>query len=387
MPSFITNKMLTEIRNNADWKKLFEALGLKPDPKKSRPEDWWCCSPLSSEAVPSFHINARGWHCFSTNQGGGVVELVQAVMKAKGQRLNCYEAGRWLLDQGVSFLGDHGTAKRAVKEKRTAQDSLFGAVEEKRNQVTRYNLVPYLTQQGDHPEFLRRGISKATCDYLGCGYLGTGRGAMEGRIVFQVRGVEQAENGAFEPVVLSHVGRATTEEQAEQDGKWYHYPGFIKTLELYNVDKVLLDDRAKDQARQSGQVLILEGCFDVAKLVEAGIRNAVATFGAHLDDNQLPRLRLISEALGVDRFLVWYDRDKAGIEGQAAALRTLQTAGFEGLGFDWGVRLSSVQGLTAAKDACDFSVDQLRLLGGSSTGVSSRDRLGIPFPFPSQLGF
>jgi len=363
MPGFITNKMLSEIRHNADWKKLFEALGLERDPKKSKAEDWWCCSPFSNEAVPSFHMNGRGWHCFSTNRGGGVVELVQAVMSARGQRLNCYEAGRWLVDHGVSTLQEGGSPARAVKEKDLPQTNLLRPAEPKKNQVTPHNLVPFLSQQGEHPEFVRRGISKATCDYLGCGYLAKGRGAMEGRIVFQVRGVEQSAGGKLQAVTLSHIGRATTEEQADRAGKWYHYPGFSKTLELYNIDKLLLDDRAAERARQTGLVLVVEGCFDVAKLVEAGITNVVATFGAHLDENQLPRLRLIADTLGINRFMIWYDRDKAGIEGQASALRAVQDYGLEGVGFDWGVRVSSVQGLTTAKDACDFSVDQLRQLG------------------------
>jgi Toprim domain/CHC2 zinc finger len=356
---FITNKTLSEIRRNADWQALFHALGLEKDPKKSKPDDWWSCSPLSDEKTPSFHINAKGWHCFSTNQGGGVVELVQAVMKARGQSLNCYEAGRWLLDHGVSSLDGSEAAPRPTKQDgRDAQDELFSSNEGKKNQVTPFNLIPYLSQQGKHPEFVRRGISEATCDYLGCGYLVKGRGAMEGRIVFQVRGVERDEDGALKPVILSHIGRAVTEEQAEQAGKWYHYPGFIKTLELYNLDKLLLDERATEQAKQSRRVVLVEGCFDVAKLVEAGIYNVVAIFGAHLNESQVPRVRLIAETLGVDRFLVWYDRDKAGIEGQATALALLKVSGFQGVGFDWGVRLSSLQ--SPVKDACDFSVDQLR---------------------------
>ena len=44
--------------------------------------------------------------------------------------------------------------------------------------------------------------------------------------------------------------------------------------------------------------------------------NVVATFGAHLYENQLPRLKLIAQTLGVNAFLVWYDRGSAGVEGQ-----------------------------------------------------------------------
>ena len=62
-----------------------------------------------------------------------------------------------------------------------------------------------------------------------------------------------------------------TEEQEEADGKWWICSGFSKTLELYNVDKVLLDDEAVCQARETRHRIVTEGGFDVAKLVEVGI--------------------------------------------------------------------------------------------------------------------
>ena len=36
-------------------------------------------------------------------------------------------------------------------------------------------------------------------------------------------------------------------------------------------DKLLMDEKALNQAQSRGEVLIVEGCFDVAKLIEAGI--------------------------------------------------------------------------------------------------------------------
>jgi DNA primase len=116
-------------------------------------------------------------------------------------------------------------------------------------------------------------------------------------------------------------------------------------------------------------VVIVEGCFDAAKLVEAGTRNVVATFGARLYEDQLPRLKLIADRLGVRRFLVWFDRDRAGIEGQSAALSLLAETGFEGVGFDWGVRFASI---TDKKDTCDFSVEELKELISSHEQPSFR---------------
>lgn len=105
---------------------------------------------------------------------------------------------------------------------------------------------------------------------------------------------EDAEQ-AVQTVILTHISRATTKEQQDRDGKWWIYGGFSKTLELYNIDKMIMDKEAMRQARETGHVIVTEGCFDVAKLVEAGIRNVVATFGAHLAKEQNTRLKQIRD--------------------------------------------------------------------------------------------
>src|SRR5207237_5762282 len=112
--------------------------------------------------------------------------------------------------------------------------------------------------------------------------------------------------------------------RADVEGRWHHFAHFKKHLELYNVDKLLLDPRAKEQVRQTGRLIVVEGCFDVAKLVEAGIYNVVATFGAHISDDQARKIKLLAERLGVKETVVWYDKDKAGREGTLKALDLLK---------------------------------------------------------------
>lgn len=373
IPRFMDKERLREIRLNADWRKLFITLGLKQDEKRSTENDWWALSPFTKETVPSFHINDKGWYCHSSGQGGGVIELVQ-----KFYNLDCYRVGKWLLEHGISHLstGDAQTPCDAIEmpDNRPIALPVESRSEEKKelskNKPIRQNLIPSLTLQGEHPMFQERGISKETCDYLGGGYLEKSRGNMQGRIIFQVRGIQESANG-LKPVILSHIGRATTKEQEETDGKWCHYAGFHKTLELYNLDKVLLDANAIEQIRQTGRVLIVEGCFDVAALVEAKIYNVVASFGAHLAENQLPRIKQIADTLGVKDFLVWYDRDKAGMEGQEKALALLREAGYQAHGFDWEREFESVvRGKVkippSLNDVGDFSADKLEWLRAKS---------------------
>src|SRR5262245_59383913 len=129
-PGFITAEMLRTIRANTDWQALFRALGLVRDERKSKAADWWARSPISDEETARFNINPKGWFCFSTSQGGGVVELVQKVLERRtGRAVTCWDAGRWLLEQGVSRLdaslvqetaagiGEGGKSAEVKKEK------------------------------------------------------------------------------------------------------------------------------------------------------------------------------------------------------------------------------------------------------------------------------
>jgi len=101
-------------------------------------------------------------------------------------------------------------------------------------------------------------------------------------------------------------------------------------------------------------------------LVEAGIYNVVASFGARLGIGQMPRIKMIAEHLGVNRFLVFYDRDQnlAGSKGQIEALLSLEAHGFQAIGFDWKHKFfSRSRGKVGIPDSigdvCDFSVKAL----------------------------
>lgn len=480
-PAFIDNEALREIRANTDWRRLFAVLGLVRDEKKSKEHDWWALSPLGQETDASFHVNDKGWYDFGRGLGGGPIELVQAVLKARGEVLNCYEAGSWLVEHGVS-PAPQGRGAATPKKPETVADpaetaperprpslgpairflrslvfkdnsptgpaSLSGAVvtsepgpssavaepescsasvevqpaEEVRgdrgegkessvdlaappsgadsggppmgsprakkppplrplslddedtdptleNPPIRQNLLPLLTLQGEHPEFVRRGISKETCEYLGCGFLEQSRSPLTGRIVFQIRGLRVRRNDSLCPVILSHIGRATTPDQVERDGKWHVYAGFNKSRELYNLDCAVLDDASEEQIRAGGQVLLVEGPFDVAKLVEAGIKNVVASLGSQLSPRQgellvfmLRRLRM-----SAPRVLVFYDRDEAGQEGGAKAVELLQGLGVAAEAFGWEQTFASarrplIRIPDTVKDPGDLSVEQLRWL-------------------------
>ena len=322
-----------------------------------------------NEKTPSFHMNDRGFFDHSTDVGGGPIELIQLVMRGRNEVLNCYEAGRWLLDHGLSSCVNYDPPSGVQKPPLPplVEGSEDRKIKKTENTPIRQNLVPAFRQIGTHPEFVRRGIGKETCEYLGCGYLETSKSALANRIVFQIRGVVRGAEGELQRVIYSHIGRALTEDQIAVDGKWWMYNGFSKTLELFNIDNLLLDPEARRQLEEQKRIILVEGAFDVAKLVEANMRNVVASFGAHLDACQVERLKLIATETGVNKVLVLYDRDKAGQAGTKKAKDLLEAAGFKVQAFNWKRKFSSnARGKIGIPDnigdVCEFSVGQLNWL-------------------------
>jgi 5S rRNA maturation endonuclease (ribonuclease M5) len=207
---------------------------------------------------------------------------------------------------------------------------------------------------------MRRGISAATCRYLGCGFLppranGGSGSPLHSRLVFQVRGVKENGQG-LQPIILSHTGRALMPEQEDSEGKYWSYP-FRKGLEIYNQDRLLLDPEAGRQVSTFGLVLV-EGYFDVAKLVEAGCRNVGALMGAHISREQIERLAWIRSRIGFSRIVLFLDRDEAGQTGAGQAAELLRQHNFDVSEFDWDRNLIP----NSVKDPADLSVEQLQLL-------------------------
>lgn len=310
-------------------------------------------------------MNDRGWYCHATGQGGGPLQLVQLLHPD----IRCYEAGRWLREHGVSSIVDELRQDLQSFETKVGSER----VDLTRNLPIRQDLRSQLDP--DHPLCTERGIPPEILRELGAGYLerpprkGGRPDPLNRRIVFQIRGLRENDSGHLEPVILGHVGRATTPEQLEQHGKWWSHAGFKKSLELFNLDKAILDQEATEQAHASEHVLVVEGPFDVAKLYAAGIRNVVATFGAHLSHAQIRRLDLIDEVVGVNRFLFFYDRDEAGTAGAEKALEAITASGLDLRAevFDWNLSWESPTrgrlGIPSTiTDPAEFSVEQLRWL-------------------------
>lgn len=343
---------LPKVWQNADWLKILAVFGLEP--QKHKNDEIWLKSPFSGEENASLHMHLgqNVYKDFSSGKGGGILNFCQDLLALRGKKMNCYEVAEWMVAQGISTLNQTAAIEQKPIQK---QNSLNPPVD--------VDLQPHL--QSSHPVLEERGISSKACRYLGCGYLPEreqGKSSpLNGRLVFQVRGVDRD----LKPVVLSHVGRALTEEQSTAAGRYWGFP-FSKKLEIYNQDKLLLDPMARKQVEQYGLTLV-EGFFDVAALVSAGCLNAGAIMGAHICVEQVLQLKFLTSHMDISVINLFLDRDKAGQEGSLRAASLLKQHGFTARVFDWDHKFERPGCLpvgiaSGIKDPADMSGTQLRYL-------------------------
>ena len=123
----------------------------------------------------------------------------------------------------------------------TEQKPIVAVKSNPENKPISVDLRPFL-----RPEPVKQwGVSKESCQYMGCGYLperppGETQSPLNGRVVFQVRGVVE-EGPILKPVILSHIGRALTDQQEATDGKYWGFPfqGLLPTEWVESASNML----------------------------------------------------------------------------------------------------------------------------------------------------
>jgi transposase/5S rRNA maturation endonuclease (ribonuclease M5) len=356
-------EQLREVWQQASWKKVIEVFQLSVDhQRRSREDEIWLRSPFTREQRASMHVSlsANVYKDFSSGKGGGIIQFCREMLHQQGREMTMFDAAEWMVAQGICTGMPQTRPAPDPKPKPNPANCPISATTA--NRAIETDLRRYLCS--DHPELRRRGISAATCRYLGCGFLPpranrTSGSPLHSRLVFQIRGVKENGRG-LQPIILSHTGRALMPEQENSDGKYWSYP-FRKGLEIYNQDQLLLDGEASRQVNTFGLVLV-EGFFDAAKLVEAGCRNVGALMGAHISAEQIERLAWIRSRIGFSRIVLFLDRDEAGRKGACRAFELLQQHGFEVRVFDWDRDLPRDLIPSSIKDPADMSVEQLQRL-------------------------
>jgi len=350
----VSRENLPRVWQNADWLKVVDVFGLEMQ-KQGKGDEVWLRSPFTGEEKASLHVHLKEniFKDFSSGKGGGILNFCQDLLGHQGRSMNCYQVASWMLENGISELSQ-AARPTAPKLRQNAP---------KINKPVKADLRPFF--QNGHSALEQRGICPKACRYLGCGYLPESpsgpRSPLNGRVVFQVRGIDQNLN----PVILSHVGRALTDRQAASHGRYWGFP-FYKKIEIYNQDKLLTDPLAREQVERFGLILV-EGFFDVAALVSAGCLNVGALMGSHITSGQIERLKFMASHLAIREITLFLDRDEAGQKGSQRAVALLKQHGFSVKVFDWNRKFERLGcppvGINLLfKDPADMSAVQLGYL-------------------------
>lgn len=307
-----------------------EYVELKPKGRKL-----WACCPLHGEKTPSFSVSPdkQLFYCFGCHAGGTVIQFVMDM-----ERLTFYEAVQQLANR-VNMELPNEINDREMQRQRAYKKRIIEANTEAARYFCKCFLDPqvgkdaqsYAAKRGLNADIVKRfgiGYAPDTWDSLlkllkGKGYAekelvdagllvhnterGTVYDAFRGRLIFPILGV----NGH----VLGFGARVMGDEKPKYintgDTPVYNKRNNLYGLYLHKNEK--LDD-----------LIMVEGYMDVIGLYKAGVKNAVASLGTALTQQQARLLKRY-----VEKVYIAYDGDAAGQNATVRGLDILRAEGLE----------------------------------------------------------
>ena len=288
--------------------------------------------PFHQEKTPSFIVSRdrQTFYCFGCERGGDAITFLR-----DQEGLSFHEALQKLADRGgiqLRKFGGEGSREAQLRTQVLALSKLAARFyrdllkNDKLGQPGR----DYLAQRGLHDRIVERfglghvpegwralvtharesGIQESVL--IGSGLAKRGeRGGLydlfRNRVVFPIRDVSGD--------VVAFGGRDLGDGPAKYINSPEN-PVYKKGRVLYGLYE------ARDAMRKSGQVLLVEGYFDLLRCFDAGIENVVATSGTALTGEQASLIRRY-----VSSVVVVFDGDRAGIRAALRSIGILTSAG------------------------------------------------------------
>jgi DNA primase len=324
------DSFVEEVRRAADIVRVIsEAV-----PLKKMGTSWKGLCPFHQEKSPSFNVRSEPavFHCFGCGEGGDVFKFVML-----RERVGFVEAIETLARRfGVAIPEQQGRSEAAPDRKE--REEILALMEAAAQHFTR-NLwtAPgakareYLLGRGFQKETLekiRAGAARDSWDDL----LGALRGRFSPKVlvaaglVVERQGKEghydRFRNRAVFPI-LNESGKVVAFGARSLDGSEPKYLNSPETA-VYQKSRVLYGlSWARDAIRREGRIVLMEGYLDVARALEAGIEEAVATCGTALTAGHGRLLHRFAEKVVLN-----FDQDDAG---QKAARKSFDVLLDEGL--------------------------------------------------------
>lgn len=331
MPQGIAEEIIDEIRQRTDLVTLVgEFLKLE-----RRGKNMVGLCPFHNEKTPSFTVSPdkQLYHCFGCGASGNAFTLIMEL-----EKMTFPEAARYLAQRVQVRIPERREAP-TVKER--LQEKVFNI-----NLVAaRYYAYCLKNTPGGKKAYFylqKRGISEESVEHFMLGFAPAGwtgfydfavkKGAspelmlkaglinpgrekgyydrFRNRVIFPIFNI----NGK----VAGFGGRAMV--AGEKEGPKYlnspQSPVFDKSAILYGLNF------ARDEIRRRKKAVVMEGYTDVIAAHQAGIKNAVASLGTALTEEQSRLLRYQA-----DTVVTAYDSDSAGEAATWRGLTILQSTG------------------------------------------------------------
>ena len=289
--------------------------------------------PFHAEKTPSFNVNREKafFHCFGCGVGGDVFKFVELHEKVGFQ-----DAVRLLAQRFGIALPE--PADGAERSDAAAREGLLNA-HEAAAAWFREQLASPAGARARH-QLVERSMGPEIVERLAIGYAPPSRDALNRElrhrgfsqeVLLQCGLVVRRDNGdvvdrfrsrLMIPIcrdsgsVIAFGGRAT---EAEQQPKYLNSPEtpiYAKSRTLYGLHLT------RQAIRQAGYAVLVEGYFDFAQLLQAGISAVVASCGTALTTQQAQLLRRFTS-----KVVLSFDPDAAG---QGAAVRSCELLVAEG---------------------------------------------------------
>ena len=292
------------------------------------------CSSDLGEKTPSFNVHGdKGYFkCFGCGVGGDVIKFVELY-----EKVSFPEAVRVLASR-FGLTVPEGEDTREDAEANRDREALLKAHEVAAAWFREQLATPAGTVA--RRQLKERGIADQTVEALGMGYAPASRDGLKARLVKEgftppllVRSglvvqrdegtiVDRFRNRLMIPIhrdngaIVAFGGRAM---EAGQQPKYLNSPEtpiYVKGKTLYGLHA------SKSAIAKANYAVMVEGYFDVAQAIQAGITNVVASSGTALT---LPQAKLLKRF--ASKVVLSFDPDAAG---QGAAARTSELLVAEG---------------------------------------------------------
>ncbi len=300
-------------------------------PLKKKGANWMACCPFHKEKTPSFSVSPAKeiFYCFGCHKGGNVFNFVMEI-----ERVAFPDAIRMVAE------------KSGVPSPKLVDDSRFEARRQEVDEVIELNkwALEWWEQQLEHggqesrigSDYLaRREITGETRKTFRLGFAPDSwdalsshlrqKGASQLQIERSGLVVKKDEGGSYDrfrgrlivPVMdiqgrpIAFGGRTLKNEDAKYINS-PETPAYVKGRNLFGLNLT------RDEIRQQGYAILVEGFLDLIIPYQFGIRNLIASLGTALTPDQVKLLARFARKVVVN-----YDGDRAGVKAAKKAIEIL----------------------------------------------------------------